>query len=62
MNLVNLSTAIHRVAKIVGSDPWLQATFGCGKRARCNFLLGGFRKCGLKKWSTIIRDTRLDPT
>lgn len=24
MNLVNLSTAIHRVAKIVGSDPWLQ--------------------------------------
>ncbi|CAE7373425.1 unnamed protein product [Symbiodinium sp. CCMP2456] len=25
MNLVNLSTAIHRVAKIAGSDPWQQA-------------------------------------
>ncbi|CAK9010283.1 dITP/XTP pyrophosphatase (Non-canonical purine NTP pyrophosphatase) (Non-standard purine NTP pyrophosphatase) (Nucleoside-triphosphate diphosphatase) (Nucleoside-triphosphate pyrophosphatase) (NTPase) [Durusdinium trenchii] len=24
MNLVNLSTAIHRVAKIVGTDPWQQ--------------------------------------
>ena len=54
MNLVNLSTAIHRVAKIVGSDPWLQAAFPAG----------GFRKCCLKsgQWSTIIRDTRLDPT
>ena len=25
MNLVNLSTAIHRVAKIAGADPWQQA-------------------------------------
>ena len=30
MNLVNLSTAIHRVAKIAGSDPWQQAGLhGC---------------------------------
>ena len=25
MNLVNLSTALHRVAKIMGSDLWMQA-------------------------------------
>ena len=31
MNLVNLSTALHRVAKIVGNDAWLQAPNTLGR-------------------------------
>ena len=33
MNLVNLSTALHRVAKIVGNDAWLQAPNTLGRSA-----------------------------
>ena len=44
MNLVNLSTAIHRVAKIVGSDPWLQA-FPAVNKAGSWQLFGGHKCC-----------------
>jgi hypothetical protein len=40
MNLVNLSTALHRVAKIVGNDAWLQAPNTLGRSGWTGFYGG----------------------
>ena len=43
MNLVNLSTALHRVAKIAGNDAWLQAPVAPGLKADFMGLNEGLR-------------------